>query len=416
MAIFYILITVMPLVRHPLWSKFVGELTIIKYLGAACVVYALMQLVSRRSRPSLLASTQVRLFLALAAIALLSFAMTETHGPLVKSPIVSYLSFAVLLFLTLTLIDNLQRLRMVLLFTVGSMAFASVYVLREWQQNHVMYPGYRPGYVVDDANYYSLSAVMCLPIAMYLMKSGTRLWERLFYGASLVLILAASILAASRGGFLGMIAAGLYMTLHTRNRVRNGAVASVCLAMIIIAAPIPAVTRLMNPSFGDQEASDNRRDVWKAGMRMIEANPIIGVGLGEFKPQAPRYARGDEHPHNIAHNTYIEYAAEMGIPALALFLGILVTTILALRRSRACFRPFAPSLAQAILGIEAGIVGFAVAGFFVSSEYQKLFWLLVFLSSAVEAMAARLIDALELRHCQHTLSAAGRSTERVHAA
>jgi O-antigen ligase len=415
MWLFYLLITVMPLSRHPLWSKFVGELTIIKYLGAACVLYALIHVVSRETRLRILASAQVRLFLVLASIASLSFAMTGNRGPLIKSPIVSYLSFLVLLFLTLALIDSFERLRMVFLVTVGSVAFASLYLLREWQQNHGMYAGYRPGYVVGDSNYYSLSAVMCLPIAFYLTRAVGRQWERLFYTGSLLLILAASILAASRGGFLGMVAAGLYMGWHTRQRVRNLAVASLCMTLLFVAAPVPAIQRLMKPSYSDQVAAENRRDVWKAGARMIEAKPVLGVGLGEFKPQAPLYARGDEHPHNIAHNSYIEYAAELGIPAVLVFLGILFTTISGLRRSRACFRLLAPWLERATLGMEAGIVGFAVASFFVSSEYQKLFWFMIFLSAAIQAMAAGLESMSRRRIFEQVRRISSAKAQRIYA-
>ena len=35
---------------------------------------------------------------------------------------------------------------------------------------------------------------------------------------------------------------------------------------------------------------------------------------------------------------------------------------------------------QAAAGMQAGIAGYAIGAFFLSAEYQKLFWLVVFLS------------------------------------
>jgi hypothetical protein len=39
---------------------------------------------------------------------------------------------------------------------------------------------------------------------------------------------------------------------------------------------------------------------------------------------------------------------------------------------------------RATLGLEGGLVAFLVAIFFLSAEYHRLFWLLVFLSAALE--------------------------------
>jgi hypothetical protein len=38
MIFFYILIGVMPLDKHPLWSHALGGLTLVKYLGGACLL------------------------------------------------------------------------------------------------------------------------------------------------------------------------------------------------------------------------------------------------------------------------------------------------------------------------------------------------------------------------------------------
>jgi hypothetical protein len=48
-----------------------------------------------------------------------------------------------------------------------------------------------------------------------------------------------------------------------------------------------------------------------------------------------------------------------------------------------------PLLYEAATGIQAGLIGFAVALFFVSGWFLKLFWLMVFLSMAAPALRPR---------------------------
>ena len=114
---------------------------------------------------------------------------------------------------------------------------------------------------------------------------------------------------------------------------------------------------------------------------MMEAHPIAGIGLGNFKPLVQGYERGNAAVESIGHNVYVEIGAEMGLPALFVFLGILFFSYRTLGRVRVrAFHAKQPFAWQAALGLQAGLVGAAVAMFFVSGQYQKLLWLAIFLS------------------------------------
>jgi len=205
MILFYLLVTVMPMIRHPLWSDIVGDLTVIKYLGIACLVYAVFYLPSRATPPPIFATWQARFFVAFALLVIgLFLAYGDPLLPVEISPLMSFASFLVFLFVTLTLVDSLHRLRWVLLMAVGSVAYASLHVLREWQKYGDMAAGYRPGWVTGDPNYYSISALLCVPLAIYLLRTGQPAWERWFCIGSIVVTVLGLTLAASRGGFLGM--------------------------------------------------------------------------------------------------------------------------------------------------------------------------------------------------------------------
>jgi len=218
------------------------------------------------------------------------------------------------------------------------------------------------------------------------MLGSRRSWERVFCAGCLLVTVLAVTLGASRGGFLGLVAAFLFVVWHSRARLRNLVVAGGLVLPLSLLLPVSPLGRLLHPSGGDKGAEDSRTVLWQAGLRMMAAHPIAGIGLGNFKPLVQGYEQGDAAENHIAHNSYIEIGAEIGLPALFVFLGILFSSYLTLGRVRVrAFRAKQPFVWQSALGLQAGLVGAAVAIFFVSGQYQKLLWLAIFLSMCMPA-------------------------------
>lgn len=386
MIFFYLLVSIMPLVNHPLWSRFVGELTLTKFVGVACLFYAIWYRARRRSVPNVFGSWVTRLFLTFYALAVVSYLAKGLHIDWRMSSLFSYTSFLFLLIVTCAVVDSLPRLRTTLFVAVGSLAFASLYVIREWQLYHNLYEGYRPGFITGDPNYFTLSAVVCLPLAYYLMLEAQRWWSRAFCMGCLVVTLVAVALAASRGGFLGLLSALLFIVWHSPRRLRNLTLIVAVLIPLLLVVPPSPVRRFLHPNYGDVQGEDTRLELWRAGMQMIEQQPLTGVGLGNFKLLVTQYEGSDVDLEKIAHNTYIEIAAEMGIPSLLVFLGILVSVYRTLQRVRdeATGPPFLHTAATAL---QAGLVGCVVSIMFISCEKQKLLWFLISLAPCLETLA-----------------------------
>jgi O-antigen ligase len=394
MTVFYILVSVMPFVQHPFWSLFVGDLTMVKITGVGCLVYATVYFLSRSSPPTFFATVQARLAIIFVLIGIASFLAFGAPVPLAVSPMFSYLSFLGLFFITLTVVDSQRKLRFLLLVAVSSIGYASLHTLREWQKAGFS-ADYRPGWVTGDPNYYSLSVLLCLPFAYYLLRPRQPRWERYLCMSCLGVTLLAFIAAASRGGLLGLVASGAIAAWRSPRRWRWRFVSvGLVLLPLMAVSPSSPVSRLFNPNWSDDYAANVRTALWSAGIRMAEANPLTGVGVGNFKAALRRYENPGDNLFNIAHNTYIEIAAEMGIPALALFLALLTATFLSMGRVRlAARRAGAPLIARAAEGIQVGLGGYAVAIFFVSAEYQKLFWFLLFLSMCLPALLRQHVAA-----------------------
>jgi O-antigen ligase len=170
---------------------------------------------------------------------------------------------------------------------------------------------------------------------------------------------------------------------------------------VLLLSPVSPVGRLLHPSQEDRDNSEARLIAWRAGAKMVLAEPVLGVGLGRFKSLMPLYSDSQQRVGlaTMAHNTYVEIAAELGIPCLLVFLGILLFTYKSLARVRLRAEKLKfQGLQLSALGLQAGLVGYIVGATFLSAEYVKLFWLIVFCSISAEGMLSRMVKPPKRPH------------------
>lgn len=148
-----------------------------------------------------------------------------------------------------------------------------------------------------------------------------------------------------------------------------------------------------------QGGGSGRTDIWRVGWRMVGANPVLGVGLGNFQDASIHYLlvpgaikRSDyivDHP-KAAHNLYLEVLAELGAVGLGLYLAIAGFALMAAQRAAVIFERLGlrdeEVLARAVLLATVGLVG---GSFFVSVQYTKPLWLLLALGPTVLGLARR---------------------------
>jgi len=195
----------------------------------------------------------------------------------------------------------------------------------------------------------------------------------------------------------------MLIALRSRRPLCNTLVVTTVLLLVSVLSPVSPLQRLLNPSKVDQRSAEARTMVWAAGLRMFMSNPLAGIGLGNYKAQVvffrvPNQPLADGAIAHVAHNTYVEILAEMGLMGLVAFLAMLVTTFSGLERVQHRTAKGGPVLVnRAALGLQAGLLAFAVAAFFVSAQYQKLFWLMLFLSMGLPVLARRTAAGLRAR-------------------
>jgi putative inorganic carbon (hco3(-)) transporter len=390
MILFYMLIISLPLVTHPQFGYAIFGITVEKFLGIGCFLYSLCYLPSRKSLPPILATAQARAFVMFAVLAVTSYAFM---APAFDWHEMVGVIFAELFFFIATsiLIDSRERLGTCLLVLVGSIGLSSLYLIKEWIGAVPVYGlGYRPGSVAGDPNVFSASAVTVLPIIVSFVLSLQNGWKRAFCAGCLVLTLVATLLAASRGGFIALVVLLVLQMRDMRHRGKFIALALIVLVLFLV-SPVSPLDRLLHPTYSDTESSDARLQLWSISFRIIADHPILGVGLWQFSPYMRKYCPpGVDLDFHVPHNTYLEVAVELGLVGLALFLAMFFFTILNLSRVRRVARrsgdAFLYSLSTAIAN---GLIAFAITAFFLSAMHAKVFWFSIFLSTCLPAFISK---------------------------
>jgi O-antigen ligase len=388
MSIIYFLIALMPFDNHPFWGKeIVGTFTIVKALGLVCFLVALYHISTGNVSLHLLRTPQAYWYLAFLIVQCSSIFTQMGHlvnGGNSYSHVFSILA----LFISVpALLATTRQLNRGLLVGIGAIGFTSLYVIRGWQHY-----GGRPGGMFGDANEYALVVGMWIPLTFLWAFSKRPKWERLLCLGCLGADLLGTTLAASRGGFLGLGVAFLFLIFHSDHKIRNLFVVGALVVPLSLFAPSSPLRRFTDPNYGDQRAEVARLVAWKAGLRMIHEHPLTGNGLGNFKPLMTQYQDPGERVISLAHNTYVEVAAELGIPAVLIYLGTFISAIISLEASRRRARAAGLlHLSNVALGLQAGLVSYVFSAFFMSAWWQKLLWFVVFVTFCVDTQSRRRI-------------------------
>lgn len=139
------------------------------------------------------------------------------------------------------------------------------------------------------------------------------------------LVAAAIVLSGSRGGvgaaILGMV--GLALIVALRRSSRGGVALPVFGAFVVVALIAFSFGNFLGQRLFEQGfALEDRLGADILTIRAIQDAPLSGFGYGSFPDVFPMYRDASVSPWPVwdkAHNTFLELAAEIGIPAASLF-------------------------------------------------------------------------------------------------
>ena len=262
--------------------------------------------------------------------------------------------------------------------------------------------GYGQG-LSANLNDLALMLNLLLPLTIALFLSTTSKLVRSFCIAVITINILGIIVTFSRGGFLGLATiAAVYVLQMIRRRGADRAWAFAVVAAAALAVPLlPSeyMDRLATVKSVDADPTGSSQARWRdtvAAAQFVTQHPIIGAGIGmDFL--ALNQIRGNKWLK--VHNVYLEYAVDLGVPGLALFLTLLVRVFKGVRLARKRLEGV-PSQRQLFLLVEAletSLIVFAICGFFHPIAYDLFFYFIGGLALAAGAVTQQTLSATPTR-------------------
>ena len=326
------------------------------------------------------------------------FLLGVAFTPLASSPADSlevlidlFIKVVAIFVLMINIINTRARLRMVFALvvfcgTVLALLAINSYITGDFKmivKNDGYVVGMRifgpVGGIVGNPNDLATSLDMLLPLAIMLAFTSKGLIRALYLACAGILA-GGVVVTFSRGGFLGLLAMGAVMLWKAGRR--NRAVTAMAFLMLfgVFALAMPSgyagrISSIFNIGEDPTGSSQGRRDLLERAVSVAIHHPLVGIGMGNFHT----YSIGEQ----VAHNSYVETAAELGLAGLAAYLVLIFAPLRSLRkieRETVSEDPGTPVANRDVtarkeihyisIALQAVIVAYMVCSFFGSIEYQ----------------------------------------------
>jgi probable O-glycosylation ligase (exosortase A-associated) len=319
-------------------------------------------------------STAIVLLGVLVAI---SYSLAAVHDDYTNQYFVEFVKILAVALFTTGQVDSPQRFRTMAWTIALCLAFFGVKngMLGLLSGGSQILRG--PGGMMEDNNDFALALVMNVPLLWYLGLGERRHLVLRATQVAVALTVVTIVLTHSRGAFLALSATAMWIAWRSGKLVR-AMFALACLGLLFpLVAPREVIERLS--TIGDtQESSANARlTAWATAFRMIEANPVWGVGMRNFQSSFREYSvvpLEEGSQTYVAHNSYLQIWAESGSLAFVVYLALLgsvfVTCRAVFRLGRS--RPDLAWAANYARMMEATTVGFMVGAFFLNRGHFDL--------------------------------------------
>lgn len=298
-----------------------------------------------------------------------------------------------------TLVTTGSRLRLFLWLLVLSSLPLSLTALQNYQSGVFLQTpsasvqriaGYNDGGsgLAANPNDLALMLNILIPFAAALFATARGLVSRAVAAIALLLAVAAVIVTFSRAGFLTLAAIAVMALIAMARRVPIVAIAALLALAVAIPPLLPdgyleRLGTITNISSDPTGSAQGRWSDLKAAVDVVARNPVTGVGLGQ-NVLALNQQRGATWRE--VHNVYLQYAVDLGIPGLVLFLWLFVAIFRGARgvRRRSMKDRELREVGIVAESVQIALLAFAVAAFFHPAAYQFYFFCIAGLALAAK--------------------------------
>jgi probable O-glycosylation ligase (exosortase A-associated) len=287
----------------------------------------------------------------------------------------------VLLFTLITLVvcQERARLRYIVLTVALSLGYygfkGGIFVMRTGGQHQVIAP---EDTFIGGNTGLGLALNMALPMFFFLAREEQSRWLRRLLRAMFWLTIPAILFSYSRGAVLALGAVVLSLAAKM-NRKGLALVVLIGGALIVSAvAPEKWISRMETLRTYDQDQSAvGRLEAWSVFYRVGLDRPLLGAGF--YGPSSEeiffRYLPTAKEYRN-AHNSFVNILGEHGVIAFVMFISLIASCFWTLRRVRRLAKTAGEAswIQNYAQMFEVSLIGYVVAGMFLSMAYLDLFY------------------------------------------
>lgn len=219
---------------------------------------------------------------------------------------------------------------------IGIAAFGAIYAIFAIIQSFIAPPDLLYGFVkthgtgfgsYTNRNHYAGLMEMLLPFGLVVSFSSSVPGPlRLLSSFSSLVMLASIFVSGSRGGMVASITAVIvFAFFYWRSKRTNAAMRTIMIAAVLSSIFVGAFSYERIQSRSVVEATDAiRLQIVRDSVRLLEAHPILGSGLGTFTAVYPEVRTFPTNLFvNAAHNDYVQLTVETGFVGMLSALGFL---------------------------------------------------------------------------------------------
>jgi len=316
----------------------------------------------------------------------------------------------VMIFVTLILVNNRQRMLWLIWIIVVSLGFyalkGGIFTLLKGGVSHVYGP---PASFIGDNNALALALCMALPFMRYLQLHSSYKVVRVALGLTMILTGVTVLGTYSRGGLLGLIIVSGVLFLKSRRRL---AVSTVIVVIGLTAyhfMPAQWTERMDTLHHAEEtDSAQTRIQSWEFAANLTVHRPLVGGGFNAYESAYlwKIYGPEDAIPRAV-HSVYFRVMSEQGYPGLVLFLGLLFASWRSCNQVRKKTRDsteqkWAYDLASML---QVSLAAFIAAGAFLPMAYFDLTYQLMALCALLEGYMLRQPESEAIEESQQNGSA-----------
>jgi O-antigen ligase len=254
-----------------------------------------------------------------------------------------------------------------------------------------------PGWFHNSGEF-AIQMTIFVPLSICFILSLQENWGRikkLFFYLMPITGLVSVAATSSRGAQLAIAVTGAWFVLKNKLGIKALVGIAVLGIALYLFLPEEQISRIRE--IGQDETSLQRLAYWSFGLDVMADHPLLGIGYANWtnycyfiNPQGVGVLAKCE----VCHNIFIQAVSELGISGLSMFILMALFVFIINARTRECARQVENKfLIYMAHGLDGGLIGYLVSGFFVTVLFYPFFWIQMSMTVALNAIARSRCEA-----------------------